>query len=133
MEYLFVDTGAWYALSDRRDPSHDLVAKFFRSNSLPLLTTNFVFDELMTLFIAQGFYEAAVTFGEKLKSSQLARVHRILPEEEEKAWEIFKLYNKDKDFSFTDCTSFAIMQMKGIPKALTLDRHFEQFGFQRLP
>ena len=35
----------------------------------------------------------------------------------------------DKDWSLTDCLSFAIMEDMGIRDALTLDHHFEQAGF----
>jgi hypothetical protein len=35
----------------------------------------------------------------------------------------------DKDWSLTDCISFAIMQEHGITEALTGDHHFEQAGF----
>ena len=30
----------------------------------------------------------------------------------------------DKDFSFTDCTSFVVMQQLKLKQALTTDRHF---------
>ncbi len=47
---------------------------------------------------------------------------------EEKAWQIFKRYS-DKTFSFTDCTSFIIMQQLGITDVFTNDHDFEQMGF----
>ena len=48
------------------------------------------------------------------------------------AWEIFKKYF-DKDFSFTDCTSFAVMKIRKISEVFSFDKHFEQYGFKRLP
>jgi len=36
---------------------------------------------------------------------------------------IFEGY-RDKDFSFTDCASFAIMKSIGLEVAFTFDRHF---------
>ncbi len=44
------------------------------------------------------------------------------------------LYSRrpDKDWSLTDCISFAVMQERGIAEALTGDRHFEQAGFTAL-
>jgi predicted nucleic acid-binding protein len=39
----------------------------------------------------------------------------------------------DKSFSFTDCTSFVVMKELRIRRALTLDRHFEQAGFDIVP
>jgi predicted nucleic acid-binding protein len=35
----------------------------------------------------------------------------------------------DKEWSFTDCISFVVMEDKGLTDALTADHHFEQAGF----
>ena len=50
----------------------------------------------------------------------------------DKARAIFFRY-RDKDFSFTDCTSFAVMRELKIHEVLTTDRHFVQMGFTTLP
>ena len=44
------------------------------------------------------------------------------------------LYSRrqDKDWSLTDCISFAVMQQQGLTDALTADHHFEQAGFTLL-
>jgi len=64
--------------------------------------------------------------------SRIIDIVHVAPEIESQAWEIFKKYS-DKSFSFTDCTSFAIMQQLEINQAFTFDSHFIQFGFQTLP
>jgi hypothetical protein len=56
---------------------------------------------------------------------------RITEALEDQAWEVFARYD-DKDFSFTDCTSFAVMQQLGITTTFAFDEHFEQFGFIRV-
>ena len=38
----------------------------------------------------------------------------------------------DKEWSFTDCISFVVMQERRIVEALTADHHFEQAGFVAL-
>ncbi|MEE3718946.1 hypothetical protein V2H45_19560 [Tumidithrix elongata RA019] len=38
----------------------------------------------------------------------------------------------DKNYSLCDAVSFVLMRSKGVIKALTTDRHFEQEGFVRL-
>jgi predicted nucleic acid-binding protein len=48
---------------------------------------------------------------------------------QEEAWELFKSRNNGLDWSFTDCTSFAVMQRLQIKESLTFDREFEQAGF----
>jgi predicted nucleic acid-binding protein len=40
---------------------------------------------------------------------------------------------RDKDFSFTDCTSFVVMQELKLREVLTTDRHFAQAGFTVKP
>ena len=40
---------------------------------------------------------------------------------------------KDKDFSYVDATSFAVMGRLGIRDAFAFDGHFEQYSLNRLP
>jgi hypothetical protein len=41
------------------------------------------------------------------------------------------IYNQhaDKQWTLTDCVSFAIMKARNVTEALTGDKHFEQAGF----
>jgi predicted nucleic acid-binding protein len=39
---------------------------------------------------------------------------------------------QDKTYSLCDVVSFILMRQRGVAKALTTDRHFEQEGFVRL-
>jgi hypothetical protein len=41
--------------------------------------------------------------------------------------------NRDKDYSFTDCTSFVVMRELRLREALTTDRLFRQIGFHVVP
>jgi predicted nucleic acid-binding protein len=50
----------------------------------------------------------------------------------EKARGVFFRY-RDKDYSFTDCTSFVVMQELKLKRALTTDHHFRQMGFEVVP
>ena len=49
------------------------------------------------------------------------------------AWDAFQKYNVDKLWSFTDCTSYAVMKRLNISEVFAFDHHFEQMGFVRLP
>ena len=40
---------------------------------------------------------------------------------------------RDKAYSFTDCTSFVVMQELKLKTALTTDRHFRQMGMDIVP
>jgi hypothetical protein len=44
----------------------------------------------------------------------------------------FLLKHEDKNYSFTDCTSFVVMEELKLTEALASDRHFKQAGFKPL-
>jgi len=129
---IFVDTGAWYALADRSDPDHPAACRFFEANRLPLVTTNFVFDEIVTLLRRRLGWAVACEFGNGLKGSRLSSIAPVTPEDEDAAWDLFRKY-RDKDFSYTDCTSFAVMERLKLRTAFAFDRHFVTMGFQVEP
>lgn len=136
MRSVLVDSTAFLSLEDPDEGSHarsrrtleDLVAAGAR-----LLTTNFVFDETYTLILARLGRRRAVAWGESFRGGQLVQVLRVDPDHEGRAWEIIIAY-EDKDFSYTDATSFAVAESLGIAEAFSFDRHFRQFGkFRVLP
>lgn len=100
-----------------------------------LITTNFVLDETYTLVRFRIHHQASVELHQKIEriiAGKFLKVIHITSELEQAAWRIFEQYS-DKDFSFTDCTSFAVMQLLELTHALTDDHHFVQMGFQILP
>ncbi len=123
---IFVDTGAWYALLDKNDSDHASALKFMESLTHSLVTTNYVADEIITLAKNRLGYKAAVEIGRKLWDESIATLIRITFQDEKKAWEIFVKYS-DKGFSFTDCTSFAVMERLEITEAFAFDEHFNQY------
>jgi predicted nucleic acid-binding protein len=132
---LFVDTSAFLALEDRDDRNHESAVEFrnsLQNGGTPyklLYTTNYIFDETITLFRAELGHTAAVSFGEGIKSSKLVTILWISQELDTKAWNIFKKH-KDKGYSYTDCTSFAVMKEEEIDSVFAYDKHFSQYGFQ---
>jgi predicted nucleic acid-binding protein len=80
---------------------------------------------------APACQHVAGELGEEIRASRLATVVRIAEDWEDEAWQMFKRYT-DKAFSFTDCTSFVVMQHRGMWEAFTNDHNFEQVGYQRL-
>ena len=124
--YIFVDSSAWYALVNTRDKNH-LAAKRFLDAGHRLLTTNFVIDETITLVLVRKGYQAALDLGEQLWSEEQACIVWLSRADQRAAWQLFKRYS-DKEFSFTDCTSFVVMERLGLTHAFVFDEDFSQTG-----
>jgi hypothetical protein len=124
---VFVDTGAWFAYFVRRDPDHISAVQWIKTNRLPLLTTDFVLDELFTLLKLRESHVVAVAAGNTLMHGGVTKVELVGEDDFARAWTIFEQYT-DKEWSFTDCTSKVVMERLGITYAFAFDNHFEQFG-----
>jgi predicted nucleic acid-binding protein len=124
---IFVDTGAWFAAAVPSDPNHGVAARWLAANSEPLLTTDYVVDETLTLLRARGERTRALLLGEAFFSARLAKIHTLDEADISLAWEVFKRFD-DKDWSFTDCTSKVVIERLGIQQAFAFDHHFKQFG-----
>lgn len=124
---VFVDTGAWFAYFVRRDPDHAAATDWVRTNREPLLTTDYVIDELMTLLKLRESHRVAAAAGEALLEQYVARVERITETDFRGAWDVFRQY-RDKAWSFTDCTSKVVMERLRITHAFAFDTDFEEFG-----
>lgn len=124
---IFVDTGAWYALATPADPDHESAKGFVASINEPLLTTDFVVDELLTLFVVRGQKSKGVEWRHEVLERGGAPLVRVLDDDFANALQIYEKF-ADKAWSFTDCTSYVVMQRLGIKEAFSFDRHFQQFG-----
>lgn len=133
---VFADTGAFIALTDADDKNHKAARAFYleaKEKGAQFITTNFVVCETMNYLRARVSHNSAVIFRENIKKSGIVRITAVTPLIEDTAFDIFKDC-EDKDFSFTDCTSFAVMKSLKLSKAFAFDKHFGQYGnFERLP
>jgi predicted nucleic acid-binding protein len=130
---IFVDTSAHYALINESDKNHKIARDFLdfaEKNNFRFITSNFILAETHALILKKSMlgYNFAKNFLiEARKSNKMPE--RIKAEDEERAYQIIINY-KDKDFTYTDATSFALMERLGIMKAFTFDQHFAQYGFE---
>jgi len=136
MRKLFIDTSAFYALEDKRDQNHNKAIDF-RENVLTrekfaIFTSTYILDETYTFLQKKLGKEIALTFGRQIQASELIEVIHVSKFYEKKAWDIFEKY-LDKEFSYTDCTSFAIMKDLKITDAFAFDDHFQQMRLIALP
>lgn len=83
-------------------------------------------DETCTLVRARTTHSLAAQFLRSLKTPGIT-ILRVTPAIE--AERIF-LRHHDKDFSFTDCTSFALIEARKLDAVLAFDRHFTQYRFR---
>ena len=135
MNALFVDTAGWMACADAADAAHQesVAARDHAVESgMRLITTDFGVDETFTLLRMRLGLPATTAWWRQVNSSRRLRWERIDGGRFERALEWF-LRQKDKTYSFTDCTSFAVMRELRITRALSTDRHFTQAGFVVVP
>ena len=122
-------------MADDADPAY-AAARKARDDCLRdggvLITTDYVIDEALTLIRSRLGLRAARKWWEQIDGSRRVRWEWIDPARADKARTWFFKW-ADKSFSFTDCTSFVVMDELDLSKALTTDRHFRQAGFETLP
>jgi predicted nucleic acid-binding protein len=128
---VFVDTGAWFAIADRRDQFHAAAKKHVEQlthNAFRLLTTNAVVQETAMLLARKVSKTAAMHFLDTVDLDDRVEVIRADEALEQEGYAIFKSY-REHDFSITDCISFAVMKDRQIKNAFTFDKHFRTMRF----
>jgi predicted nucleic acid-binding protein len=112
-----------------------LAAATYRAtrNRGKVVTTNYVLTELVALLTSSLRIPrtSIISFIDGLKTSPYVDIVHIDIVLDEQAWRLLT-QRQDKSWSLVDCSSFVIMQQRGIVEALTTDEHFEQAGFVRL-
>jgi len=136
---VFADSSAYIAYYNKRDKNHNKALSFVKKirdrefGPVIIYTSDYVFDEVITaILILTKNKDLAIKIGESIKASKITKIIKVDEEIFQKAWETFKEY-KDKLWSFTDCTSFAIMEKMNIKTAFTFDKHYNQAGFNTIP
>lgn len=136
MRPIFVDTSAFAALAHRKDRNHAQAKRFLKTlgrQRRPLVTSTYILDELFTLLRMRCDHAVAVEMGDKLAQTRWCRVVDVVDDTRVAAWQIFVRYS-DQIFSYTDCTSFALMHGMELADAFTFDRtDFAASGFNALP
>jgi predicted nucleic acid-binding protein len=128
----FADTCFWIALSSPPDRHHALAlawSRYLVQARAAVLTTELVLWEWLNAFSdpsARG--TAAEGYRRCYQDPQL----EVVGPRADLLDAAVRLYEarRDKDWSFTDCFSFVVMEQRGLSHALTTDHHFQQAGFQ---
>lgn len=132
---VFVDAGAWIALSDARDRHHWSAMAYHQRllhDRRMLVTTNLVIAEAYVLIRRRGGHQAAMRFLRALNRSNVVQKVYSDAQVDAEAEEILRRYD-DQAFSYADAVSFAVMRARGIDHAFAFDRHFQSAGFTLVP
>lgn len=135
MRRLFLYTSFLIALEAADDQHHAAALSHWNSlsTSLPtLVTTSYVFDEVVTFFNSRNRHAKAMEIGSLLLESPSVKVVHIDEALFHDAWRCL-VQQADKSYSFTDCTSFVVMRRLRLRTALSFDKHFIQTGFEQQP
>jgi predicted nucleic acid-binding protein len=131
MTAAFADTAYFLALLNPSDQFHPKARDLSRTDSRPLVTTEFVLIE-----VGDGLSRPANrSLFAKLRELLAAQPDvEVIPASSNLFQKGCELHAKriDKDWSLTDCTSFVVMAERRIEDALTSDHHFQQAGFKAL-
>jgi uncharacterized protein len=129
---IFIDTSFIIAYFNKRDKYHkqarNIIQKSLeKSPNLLFTLSDYVFDELMTLLKIKNINSTIISkIGEQIIKSSLWRIIQLDEEVFNRTWQMFNKYH-DKEWSFTDTSSFALMETLNITYYLSYDHHFAQF------
>ena len=131
---IFIDSGPIRALNNSGDNQFVRAKNVFAQLldvSTKVVTSDYIIDEAYTGLLKDPGYHAAMNFDTMLRQGKWI-VERITTERFYKAQEVFRKFNKDKVWSFTDCTSYVVMKELKIKDVFTFDKNFEEMGFKLL-
>jgi uncharacterized protein len=134
----FLDTSALKAEFDAEDAHHEEARSMMdrisarKTEISSFLTTDYILDEAITLTRFAHSQAKALELADATLSSKFVQVVYVGEEAFDSGLSLFRQH-KDKEWSFTDCVSFALMGSAGVRTAFAFDPHFKQAGFDVVP
>lgn len=129
MQKVFIDTGFWLALFNKKDINHKKSLEVWRTEKNEYYISDFILFETLTfLNCSVKNHRLASEFLAYIETTNEIQMFTITEKVKERAIQVFKTYS-DKSFSFTDCSSFVVMDLNTIKYAYTFDDHFKQMGY----
>ena len=126
-----VDSSFWIALQSQRDPNHEAADALAKQGLGPLITTNHVIGETWTFMRRWGGHAGAVEALHMIQAVPTLTIVRVGTEEEDDAWRWLNRRD-EREYSFVDATSFAVMRRRRMREALAFDGDFSAAGFVEL-
>ena len=130
----FLDASYAIALASASDQRHEQAIKLaqqLEAERAKLVTTRTVVLEIGNALSRLRYRQAAVALIDSLERDVRMEIVPLDEALYRRAWALFR-QRPGKEWGLTDCTSFVLMQGRGITQALTADQHFRQAGFQAL-
>ena len=131
MNAVFADTFYLLALVSPKDRAHQKALDFSAAYDGPIVTSTWILMEVGDALCRAPDRATFLKLLDNLANDANATVVPATQEAFEKAKVLFAA-RPDKDWSMTDCTSFVLMQERGVTDAITGDKHFVQAGFRAL-
>ena len=125
---IFVDTSFFIALQVARDAHHSEAVSLWRGETDRLVTTNHVVGETWTGLRRRAGHPAAAAFYRAVTGEPRLGVISVGADLERTAWRLL-LQRDEREYSFVDATSFAVMRDRKIADALAFDGDFAAAGF----
>jgi len=127
----FADTSFYVALLSPRDSLHMRAIGLVGTRPARTVTTEFVLIETANFFTAPKLRPLFAALVTTIRNDPGAVVVPSTSEWYSRGLKLF-LNRSDKEWSLTDCISFAVMTEFGLIDALTADHHFVQAGLAAL-
>lgn len=127
----FVDTSFWIALLSEEDRHYAAAQALVRGGPGPLLTSSPVVGETWTLIRRRFGHRRAVACVRAIHAIPTLTVVHVEPDVEDDAWRWLRRRD-EREYSFVDATSFALMRRRRIREALAFDEDFSAAGFVEL-
>ena len=129
---VFLDTSFIIAFYNKKDKNYKEARKIIKksmekNNQTIFIYSDYIFDELITLLKAKHIDTNKIhQIGNLLLESKVLKIYFMDDDSFRQTWNLLKDY-QDKEWSFTDASSFTLMENLNITYYLSFDRHFAQY------
>jgi uncharacterized protein len=131
MNAVFADTSYFIALLSIRDIHHEAADRYTRDFNGLIITAQWILLELANFFGDSRKRVETIDLINTIITDPKTECIPLTEASFRTGWLLYQS-RRDKGWSLTDCMSFNSMHDRGLIKALSSDRHFEQAGFQIL-
>ncbi|MBI2110170.1 type II toxin-antitoxin system VapC family toxin [Candidatus Woesearchaeota archaeon] len=126
---ILIDANIFCAYANERDVHHkkavQLLQDIFSKKYGDVITTDYIFDETISVTLRKSTKKEALELGNFLLHSEIfvAKIDTLLFE---KAWMLFK---EIESFNFTDCSTLAFMDIFSVKHIATFDKAFKKIDW----